>query len=114
MAAVVSEDKVFLDDIKFRNAVKRVPGIGLVAGKNAYNRFAVHVDAVRGRDDDAKNCFIVKYHGGNSMSDKSAIDNYKNQLNVERKLVMAGFELVEVEHFGWDGWQNVFAWRKAV
>ena len=106
-------EKTYLEDIKFRNAVKRIEGIGHVRGKNSYGRHAVYIDPVNGRDKNDKHTFIVGYRGGDSGNDKIVIDALQNELRVVRKLVLAGFEMVEVEHFGWNGWGNVVAWRKA-
>ena len=107
-------EKTYLEDIKFRNAVKRIQGIGHVRGKNDYNRFSVYIDSVNGRDKNDKHTFIVGYMGGNSISELANINNLQEQLKLTQKLVLAGFEMVEVEHFGWNGWVKIVAWRKSI
>ena len=95
----------YLTDIKFRNAVKRSVS-GRLIGKNDYGTGVV----VRGADtrDDDPTLFKVTYNWGTY-----GVHSLEKQLNLERELVLAGFELVKVEVWDWfKKWHEDYVWRK--
>ncbi len=86
----------YLTDIKFRNAVKKATKLS-VAGKNSYDRHAVHIDqsSIVGKDD---TLFNVEYYSGrfSDSAETVRIDGEK-RVRLVQDLMMAGFECVEVE-----------------
>lgn len=97
----------YLKDIKFRNAVKRSIR-QRVLGKTEYRRFAVRIKEVYGDD----TLFEIYYRGGDWA--KTDENRLREQLDVERQLSVAGFELVERDEM--ETGQVVgkkYYWRKA-
>jgi len=100
----------YLTDTKFRNAVKRTLAHFRVLGKNeAGRRYSVRIQTATYNDD---TLFTITYRGGDAgfNGDKIVIAKLEKQLQMERQLVMAGFEMTPAT----DDWGNAtVAWRKA-
>ena len=99
----------YLTDIKFRNAVKRSLTGFRVLGKNDYGRFSVSIDGIY----EDETLFKVNYNHGDF--NKTAEENLKGQLRLERQLTLAGFEMVEREMTrNWSQeTETYYLWRKA-
>ena len=97
----------YLTDIKFRNAVKRAV-TGRVVGKNDYGVGTV-IKQADTRDNDPT-LFKVTY---NYFTSEYGVTSLERQLNLERELTLAGFELVNTEVWGYfEKWHQGYVWRK--
>lgn len=100
----------YLTDIKFRNAVKKALKGFRVLGKNDVSgRYTVRVQTATYNDD---TLFTITYRGGDAgfNGDKVVIAALEKKLQMERQLVMAGFEMSPAtDHWG----EPTVAWRKA-
>ena len=97
----------YLNDIKFRNAVKRATHFG-VEGKNQYRRYVVRIDHVRDE------WFTVRYMGGRTHSETAAWDTAGKQIALIHEMYEAGFEhsYVDVKLFNGESIKTS-VWRKA-
>lgn len=96
----------YLTETKFRNAVKKVLGpiVNSKADTDRYSRFGVNVVNAEGHWKKEATHFWVK---------TASSELHWDLIDIERSLVLAGFEMVEYNGDYLDDSRVTIAWRKA-
>jgi hypothetical protein len=96
----------YMTETKFRNAVRKVLGSSVRNKSDRWSRWGIHVDNAEGHWEKDATHFRVKSTSPSHWG--------LSQLDIERKLVMAGFEMVEWRpEYAYDTDGVHIAWRKA-
>jgi hypothetical protein len=105
----------YLNEIKFRNAVKRT--LGSVIGKNSYDRSGYTVNPITSVDGGWFTVGYMTYGTIGKMNEESVLRFMQTRENMIYSLIEAGFETKKIEITKtWGGVKEttqVRVWRKA-